>query len=196
MLQKVVFLDRDGVINRDSPDRITCLEEFEFLPGSLEALQHLTANGFSLIVVTNQSAVHGGLLSSGTLEEIHQHLCSAVAAHGGKILDIFICPHRPGEGCFCRKPKPGLFFSAQRRWGIDFSTAVMIGDSARDVESALDAGVRTTILVRTGNGLQASRELAARSLFPHFVADDLRQAADWITGHLPAGLRRHPNPSL
>jgi D-glycero-D-manno-heptose 1,7-bisphosphate phosphatase len=181
MLQKVVFLDRDGVINRDSPERITCIEEFEFLPGSLEALCHLTAHGFSTIVVTNQSALHLGLISAETLEGIHGYLCSAVAARGGAILDIFICPHLPGEDCSCRKPKPGLLFAAQRRHGIDFSSAVMIGDSARDIECALKAGMAGTILVRTGNGPQAALELAARGLSPQFIADDLKQAAEWIT---------------
>lgn len=194
MLQKVVFLDRDGVINRDSPDCITSLGEFEFLPGSLEALQSLTSNGFSSIVVTNQSALHAGRISIETLQEIHEHMCAAVAAHGGTILDIFICPHRPEEGCACRKPKPGLLFSAQRRHGIDLSSAVMVGDSARDIECAWNAGVPATFLVKTGNGRQAARELASKGLFPKFFVDDLRQAAERITGCLPAACRRAPRP--
>jgi histidinol-phosphate phosphatase family protein len=78
MLQRVVFLDRDGVINRDSPDYIKCVEEFEFLPGSLEALRHLAGCGFSPIVVTNQSGLHRGLFSPETLAEIHRRMCAAV----------------------------------------------------------------------------------------------------------------------
>jgi D-glycero-D-manno-heptose 1,7-bisphosphate phosphatase len=180
MLQKVVFLDRDGVINRDSPDYIKSLKEFEFLPGTLEALRRLTERGFTCIVITNQSAPARDLMSSETLDAIHFHLCAAVAAAGGRILDIFVCPHLPAADCSCRKPKPGLLFAAQQKYRIDFSSAVMIGDSTKDIECALNAGVRTTILVQTGNGEKAARELSARKLFPDFIAQDLSCAADWI----------------
>lgn len=180
MLQKAVFLDRDGVINRDSPDYIKRLEEFEFLPGSLEALRRLTEGGFTCIVITNQSAPARGLMTPETLDAIHRRLCAAVAAAGGRILDIFICPHLPADGCSCRKPKPGLLHAAQRKYGIDFSSAAMIGDSARDMECALNAGVRTTVLVQTGNGEKAARELSARGLCPDFIAQDLNRAVDWI----------------
>lgn len=180
MLRKVVFLDRDGVINRDSPDYIKSLEEFEFLPGSLEGLRRLTEGGFTCIVITNQSAPARGLMTPETLDAIHRHLCAAVAAAGGRILDIFICPHLPADGCSCRKPKPGLLHAAQRKYGIDFSSAAMIGDSAKDIECALNAGVHTTVLLQTGNGERAARELSGRGLCPDFVAQDLNRAVDWI----------------
>jgi D-glycero-D-manno-heptose 1,7-bisphosphate phosphatase len=180
MLHKAVFLDRDGVINRDSPDYIKSLEEFELLPGSLEALRRLTEQGFHCIVITNQSAPARGLMTLETLAAIHRHLCAAAAAAGGRILDIFICPHLPAAGCFCRKPKPGLLHAAQRKYRIDFSSAVMIGDSAKDIECAVNAGVRTTVLVQTGNGEKAVRELSARGLCPDAVAQDLNRAVDWV----------------
>jgi D-glycero-D-manno-heptose 1,7-bisphosphate phosphatase len=180
MLQRVVFLDRDGVINRDSPDYIKCVAEFEFLPGSLEALRCLAGCGFSSIVVTNQSGLHRGLFSPETLAEIHRHMCAAVQAHGGLIRDILVCPHLPGENCPCRKPRPGLLTAARRRHRIDLATAVMVGDSVKDIECARNAG-------------EAERALCARNLRPDFVADDLREAARWITqcgcaapGGLPA----------
>lgn len=181
MLHKVVFLDRDGVINRDSPDYIKSLEEFEFLPGSLDALRRLTERGFSCIVVTNQSALARGLIAPETLDAIHRHMAAAVAAAGGRILDVFICPHLPAEDCLCRKPKPGLLQAAQRKYRVDFSSAVMIGDSAKDIRCALAAGVKTTILVRTGNGIHSEQELRAQGLFADFIGEDLKQAADWIT---------------
>jgi D-glycero-D-manno-heptose 1,7-bisphosphate phosphatase len=180
MLHKVVFLDRDGVINRDSPNYITCVEEFEFLPGSLEALCRLTARGFTCIVVTNQTAPARGLMTLAALEAIHCRLSAAVAAAGGRILDFFVCPHLPDAECSCRKPKPGLLNAARRKHGIEFSSAAMIGDSAKDIECALNAGVRTTVLVQTGNGKRAARELAARGIRPGFTAPDLRRAVDWI----------------
>lgn len=180
MRRPVVFVDRDGVINRNSPEYIQRPEEFEFLPGSREALCRLTGGGFDVVVVTNQSALGRGLVAREALDEIHRRMVGAVAAGGGRIRAIFVCPHRPEDGCGCRKPAPGLLLEAQRRHRIDFSTAVMIGDSATDIDCALNAGVPTTVLVRTGNGEEAGRELASRGVFPSVVADDLSQAADWI----------------
>jgi len=180
MLRKAVFLDRDGVINRDSPDYIKRLEEFEFLPGSLDALRRLVERGFACIVITNQSAPARGLMTLEALDAIHRRLCAAAAEAGGRILDIFICPHLPADACACRKPKPGLLHAAQRKYGIDFSSAAMIGDSATDIECALNAGVRTTVLVQTGNGEKAAQELSARGLCPGFIAQDLNRAVDWL----------------
>jgi D-glycero-D-manno-heptose 1,7-bisphosphate phosphatase len=180
MRRKVVFIDRDGVINRNSPDYVKGPEEFEFLPGSLAALRRLTESGFDLIVITNQSALGRGLMDRERLEEIHRRLLASVEAAGGRIADIFVCPHQPADGCGCRKPEPGLVLEAQRKHRVDFSTAVMVGDSATDIECALKAGIRTALLVRTGNGAAAAAELAARGCRPDFIADDLSQAADWI----------------
>jgi D-glycero-D-manno-heptose 1,7-bisphosphate phosphatase len=193
MLQKVVFLDRDGVINRDSPDYIKRLEEFDFLPGSLEALRRLTERGFACIVITNQSAPARGLMTREALDAIHRRLCAAVAEAGGRILDIFICPHLPADACACRKPKPGLLHAARRKYGIDFSSAAMVGDSVTDIECALNAGVRTTVLVQTGNGEKAARELSARGLCPGFIAQDLNRAVDWLVKTDSSG-KRAPRP--
>jgi D-glycero-D-manno-heptose 1,7-bisphosphate phosphatase len=184
MLQNVVFLDRDGVINHDSPDYIKSLEEFVFLPGSLEGLRRLTQGGCTLIVVTNQSGLHRNLITRDGLAAIHRRLRKAVAAHGGKIHDILVCPHLPEANCECRKPKPGMLLDAQRKHGIDFSSSVMIGDSVKDMQCALSAGVRTRILVRTGNGRKAEEALKARRQLPERVADDLCEAARWLAGQL------------
>ena len=179
-LDKVVFIDRDGVINRDSPDYIKSWDEFEFLPGSLEALTRLTRRGFHLILITNQSVINRGMVPLGVLEDTHRRLKAAVAAAGGRLLDIFFCPHRPDERCVCRKPEPGLIRQACRRYGIDPATATMVGDSAKDILCGQSAGCGRTILVRTGNGVAAERELAAREVQPDIVAADLLEAARWI----------------
>jgi len=184
MRRRVIFTDRDGVINRNSPDYIKGPEEFEFLPGSREALRRLTESGFDIIVITNQSAVGRGFMTLECLEEIHRRMIAAVEADGGRILDICICPHQPGDGCACRKPEPGLLLAAQRKHRVDFSTAVMIGDSVTDIECALHAGIGTVLLVRTGNGATAAGELAARGFLPDFIADDLSQAVDWIIANI------------
>ena len=109
-LRNVIFLDRDGVINRDSPDYIKSWEAFEFIPGSLEALATLTGAGYHLMVVTNQSIIGRGMVSPVVLEEIFRRMRRAVEAAGGKIHDIFFCPHHPDDHCDCRKPEPGMIF--------------------------------------------------------------------------------------
>ena len=182
MLKKVVFLDRDGTINQDSADYIKGWPEFEFLPRSIEALRDLTAAGFMIIVITNQSAIFRKLISTQELENIHSKMKAAVESQGGKISDIFFCPHMPGDGCDCRKPSPGLIFQAQKKHDIDLSTAVMIGDSARDIECAHKAGCGCAILVKTGNSRQAQQTLAEKDLHPDYVALDLYDAARWLIG--------------
>ena len=175
-----VFLDRDGVINHDSPDYIKSWAEFRFIPRSREAIARLTRSGISVIVITNQSAVNRGMISLETLEDMHDRLCRAVTDAGGRITDIFYCPHRPDEHCSCRKPKPGLILAARRRHGIDLSAAVMVGDSAKDIRVGQTAGCGQTILVRTGNGASARQELEATGDNPDHVADDLDRAVSWI----------------
>jgi len=170
LLQKVVFLDRDGVINRDSPDYIKSWSEFEFLPGSISAIKHLTNNGFSPLIITNQSAVGRNMISIQDLEQIHAMMKSAVSSGGGEVKDIFFCPHTPDDGCDCRKPKPGMIIS----------TAVMVGDSAKDIECARNAGCGHAVLVRTGNGILAEKVLAEKKIFPDRIARDLYDAVRWI----------------
>jgi D-glycero-D-manno-heptose 1,7-bisphosphate phosphatase len=177
MLKDVVFLDRDGVINRDSPDYIKGLAEFACLPGSLAALGRLARCGFTLIIATNQSALGRGLLSAAGLDEIHAALSRDAARHGAAIREFLVCPHRPEEGCPCRKPRPGLIAEAVRRLGIDLASAVMVGDSAKDIRCGRAAGVGTTVLVRTGNGRAAERELAAAGEAADLVVADLAAAA-------------------
>ena len=182
MLKKVVFLDRDGTINQDSDDYIKGWSEFDFLPRSIEALRDLTTAGFILIVITNQSAIPRKFISQQKLENIHSKMKAAVKSKGGKISDIFFCPHLPDDGCDCRKPAPGLIFQAQKKHDIDLAAAVMIGDSARDIECAHQAGCGRTILVKTGNGREAQQILAEKDLHPDHVAQDLYDATRWLIG--------------
>ena len=182
MLKKVVFLDRDGTINQDSEEYIKGWSQFVFLPRSIEALRDLTAGGFILIVITNQSAIPRKLISLQELENIHSKMKAAAKSQGGKISDVFFCPHMPGDGCNCRKPAPGLIFQAQKKHDIDLSTTVMIGDSARDIECADLAGCGRKILVKTGNGREAQQVLAEKDLHPDYVAQDLYDAACWLKG--------------
>ena len=103
LLKKVVFLDRDGTINVDSTDYIKSRSEVAFIPGSIEAIRDLTANGFTAIVITNQSALARRFVSPEELVAMHAMMCREIAAAGGKITDTFFCPHLPDDGCDCRK---------------------------------------------------------------------------------------------
>lgn len=186
MLEKVVFLDRDGVINRDSPDYIKCISEFELLPRSLVAIRELTRNGYHVILITNQSIIGRGMVPEAGLARIHEHLKQTVAAGGGRIEDIFFCPHTPDDGCDCRKPKPGLIRLAAQAHNIDVSRTVMVGDSAKDIVCARRAGCGAAVLVRTGNGLTAAKTLADNNMPVDYHADDLFDAAQWILMSMPA----------
>jgi len=183
LLQKVVFLDRDGVINRDSPDYVKSWTEFHFLPRSKTALKNLVQNGFVIIVITNQSAINRKMISKEELEFIHRQMRNEIMDFGGEIKDIFCCPHLPEDGCECRKPKPGLIYQAHREYRIDIPTSVMVGDNAKDIECARNAGCGSTILVRTGNGEEAEKILADKKIFPDHVAEDLYEAVNWIIAH-------------
>jgi D-glycero-D-manno-heptose 1,7-bisphosphate phosphatase len=179
-LEKVIFLDRDGVINYDSPDYVKSWDEFRFLPGSLEALAALTAAGYTLILITNQAGVGRGIIPAPVLEDMHRRLRQAVVEQGGRIFDIFHCPHPPDDNCGCRKPAPGMILEAAARHRIDTAGAVMIGDNAKDIACGQRAGCGVTILVRTGNGPKALKEIADQGIQPTAVADDLLDAANMI----------------
>lgn len=187
--RNVIFLDRDGVINRDSPDYIKSWSEFEFLPGSLEALRLLTVRGYRLILITNQSIINRGMVPLDVLTDMHQRLRQAVARDGGRIEDILFCPHRPDENCGCRKPEPGLIRQAVQRYDIDPADTIMIGDNAKDILCGRNAGCGATMLVHTGNGHTAEKVLADQKIKPDFVVADLLHGARVILsrGFAPAG---------
>ena len=180
MLKKVVFLDRDGTINQDSPDYIKSREEFEFLSGSLKAIEALTANGFTNIVITNQSALPRKLISRAELEHIHAMMLKKVRSNAGEIKDIFYCPHMPDDECDCRKPAPGLILQAQSKYSIDLADAVMVGDSYRDIECGHNAGCGNTVFVKTGIHTNAAQRLAEKGIVPDFAGKDLHEAVKWI----------------
>jgi len=181
----VVFLDRDGVINRDSPGYIKSWSEFEFLPGSLEALKKLTVNGFAVIVITNQSVIHRKMISLKALDHIHDMMKKAVLSSGGDIKDIFFCPHIPEDECDCRKPNTGLILKAEEKHRIDLKASIMVGDSAKDIECARNAGCGTVILVKTGNGALAEKQLKEKMIRPDVIVQDLLEAAHWVISRNP-----------
>lgn len=172
--RKLIVLDRDGVINADSDDYIKSADEWQALPGSLEAIARLGRGGYEVVIATNQSGIGRGLLSAATLESIHARMHQEVETAGGRIAKVYVCPHHPDDGCGCRKPKPGLL----EQIAADFETRLdgvpFVGDKVSDVEAAVAAGARP-IFVQTSNrkaDLQRLQQLGAE------VHRDLASAVD------------------
>jgi D-glycero-D-manno-heptose 1,7-bisphosphate phosphatase len=180
LLEKVVFLDRDGTINVDSADYVKSRSEFDFIPGSIEAIKNLTANGFISIVITNQSALARRFVSPAELDAMHAMMCRKVAEAGGKITDVFFCPHMPHKGCECRKPAPGLINQARQKYSVDLADSIMVGDSAKDIACGRNAGCGRTVLVKSGKDPDVEKELKQNSITADFVAENLLEAAEWI----------------
>ncbi len=171
-----VILDRDGVINEDSADYIKSPEEWRPIPGSLEAIARLTRQGYKIVVITNQSGIARGLFNHATMEAMHDKMRQLAEAAGGKIEDIFVCPHAPKDACGCRKPQTGLFEAFARKHAVDLNGVLAVGDSFRDIEAALAVGARP-ILVKTGKGAQT----LARNPLPDIpICANLDEAARYI----------------
>jgi D-glycero-D-manno-heptose 1,7-bisphosphate phosphatase len=149
-----IILDRDGVINFDSDYYIKSPDEWNPIPGSLEAIAKMTRNGWKVIIATNQSGVARKLYDLETLDKIHNKLLSSVKDAGGDIAEIFFCPHHPDEKCICRKPQPGMLHDIAKKYQLDLSEVYFVGDSLTDVQAAVNAGCKP-ILVLTGNGKDA-----------------------------------------
>lgn len=171
----LLILDRDGVINRDSAEFVKNNDEFQPLPGSIEAIAELSNAGFTVAVASNQSGLARGLFDRNALRAMHRKLRRLVAGEGGRIDRIVVCPHGPDDGCDCRKPAPGLLLRLADHYGVSLDGAPAIGDSLRDLQAAEAAGARP-ILVRTGNGGKTEAALRG-SLRSIEVFDDLAGAA-------------------
>lgn len=174
-MQKLIILDRDGVINQDSDNFIKSEEEWIPLPGSLEAIAKLNHAGYIVTVATNQSGLARGLFDVETLNAMHQKMRTLLARFGGQVDGIFFCPHGPDDNCECRKPKPGMYKEISERFGIPLKDVPVIGDSGRDLEAAIAVGAKP-ILVRTGKG---ERTLASDEKWHQLpVYDNLAAAVD------------------
>jgi D-glycero-D-manno-heptose 1,7-bisphosphate phosphatase len=148
-MNKAVFLDRDGVINRKpvEGEYITRWEEIQFLPGVVEAIGRLNRSKFRVIVVSNQRCVAKGLVTAVELEGMHRRMCEQLAAAGATIDGVYYCPHEKWPACSCRKPAPGMLLEAARTYQLDLAASWMIGDSAVDIEAGKNAGCKTARLL-------------------------------------------------
>lgn len=177
---KLVILDRDGTINVDSDDYIKSPEEWQPLPGALEAIARLNHAGWRVVVASNQSGLGRGLFDVAALNAIHGKMHKLLATLGGRIDAVFYCPHGPDEGCNCRKPRPGLFEQIGERFGVDLKSVPVVGDTPRDLVAGAAAGCQPH-LVLTGK----AEKLRGQPLPPDYPADtvvhqDLCAFADWL----------------
>jgi D-glycero-D-manno-heptose 1,7-bisphosphate phosphatase len=166
-MNKAVFLDRDGVINRKLPEGqyVTRWEEFQFLPKVAEAIAALKSSGFRVIVVSNQRCVARGLISLSDLELIHQQMLATLAAANAVVDKVYCCPHEKYPPCGCRKPQPGMLLLAAQDYGIGLVNSWMIGDSETDVEAGKTAGCKTARILNSGESSNGTADLFAESLF-------------------------------
>lgn len=141
--KKVVFLDRDGTLNVRPPRAcyIERPEDFIWLPGAREAVKKLKDAGYTLILISNQPGIARGNLTEETLAAVHEKMQADLREIGAEIDKIYYCPHNWDDGCECRKPKPGMFFQAQKELSLDLTKCVMVGDDERDMEAAANANV-------------------------------------------------------
>lgn len=149
-----MFLDRDGTLNVEK-NYLYRSADWEWIPGSIEAIRQINEMGWLAIVVTNQAGVARGFYREDDVAALHRHVDGLLAAAGARIDAYYMCPHHPdflgGRNCDCRKPQPGLLLRAAGEFSIDLSRSFMVGDKGIDVLAAQRAGV-TPILVATGYG--------------------------------------------
>jgi D-glycero-D-manno-heptose 1,7-bisphosphate phosphatase len=170
-----VFLDRDGVLVREV-DYLSDPSQISVLPGVPRALKALRAEGFKLIVVTNQSGVARGYFSLTTLGKIHRELKRRLAKSGAKWDALYFSPHAHDSRHPWRKPGIGMLKAARRRFGLDLKTSYFVGDTTTDVQAARNAGC-VPILVRTGKGGRDGKHPKAKA---DKICRDLAAAARWI----------------
>src|SRR6267143_4969775 len=161
MKSRAVFLDRDGVLTRERTDYVKTPDELEILPGIYAPLREIRERGFRIVIITNQSVIGRRLATHHEMSKIHEKLRQELTRFGCTIDGIYYCPHRPDEGCDCRKPEPGLILRASSELGIDTARSWMIGDKEMDLEAARRAGCRS-IRVATNRGdlWDAGRQIA------------------------------------
>ncbi len=178
MTEKLIILDRDGVINQDSADYVKSADEWIPLPGSIEAIAALKERGYRVAIATNQSGIGRGLYDDSALKAMHDKLARLLVPLGATIDIITYCPHTPEDACDCRKPKPGLLLQIGAALGLPLDNVWVVGDSLRDLQAAQSVNAQP-VLVLTGNGKKTRQhpDLPAYTL----VFPDLAAVADACT---------------
>ncbi|OGC78390.1 MAG: hypothetical protein A2145_01690 [candidate division Zixibacteria bacterium RBG_16_40_9] len=186
MPHKAVFLDRDGTIIQEN-GYISKINQVEFIPGSVKAIQILKSLGYKIVVITNQSGVAQGFFSEKSLKKVNNYLLKKLRQQKASVDGIYYCPHHPRVGlknykkdCDCRKPKTGLLKLAVKEKKLKLNDSVVIGDKISDVELGKNAKIKS-ILVLTGYGKKESKKIGSFSKSkPDFIAKNLLEAVRYI----------------
>lgn len=186
MLRRAVFLDRDGTLNVDK-DYLSNPDRVEIIPGTGPALRSLMDAGYLLFIVTNQSGIGRGYYTLREMHAVNERLCQELAAGGVRFEKIYFAPEAPDQPSRGRKPSPQFLFDARDEFGLELAQSYMIGDKLIDVECGWNAGVKKSILVRTGRGAEIERRWVGR-LTEAVVLDDVRRSAEWILARDPGPL--------
>jgi D-glycero-D-manno-heptose 1,7-bisphosphate phosphatase len=171
-----IFLDRDGVIIENRTNYVRSWDDVYIYPQALAALIKISKFPQKIIIVTNQSAVGRGIVSYETADAINRRLVAKINKSGGRIDGVYICPHRPDEGCNCRKPHPGLIQQAAIEHSLDLRRSMMIGDAITDLKAGLAAGIQIVVLVKTGRGRQEANLQEASKLGKFQISENLDEA--------------------
>ena len=175
-----IFLDRDGVLIENRSDYVRDWSQVKIIPEAIRALSLAPIEKYKVVIVTNQSAVGRGLILLKTAQEINQRLVNLIRDHGGQIDGVYMCPHKPEDGCSCRKPLPGLLLQAAGDLSIDLQRSWMIGDAWSDVQAGEAAGTRGTILLKTGRGTEQLLQAHLKKVTGNLVFDNLPLAFEAI----------------
>ena len=178
---KLLVLDRDGTLNRSRDDYVASPDEWEALPGALEAVARLNQGGWRVVIATNQSGIGRGTFDMAALNAIHTKMHRQLAAVGGRLEAVFFCPHVPEDGCHCRKPEPGLFEQIGQRFGIPLVDVPVAGNALRHVRAGAAAGCPTHLLLTGQSEHLREVDAAAIDAPPNTrLHEDLSAFADWL----------------
>ena len=173
MTIKTIFLDRDGVINKET-GYLHKIENFKFINGVFEACQHYEQLGYKIVIVTNQSGISRGHYSEDDFRNITDWMVTQFNKNNIQILDTFHCPHSPISKCDCRKPKPGMLLEAKKKYNINMLESWMIGDKETDITAAISSGINNTILIKSGHKINEADSRAK------FIIDSINQSSQLI----------------
>jgi len=179
-MHPAIFLDRDGVLIENRSDYVRDWSQVKIIPEAIHALSFAQARNYKIVIVTNQSAIGRGLVRPEKADEINRQLVNLIQHNGGQVDGVYMCPHKPDDDCFCRKPKPGLLLQAAHELSLDLQRSWMIGDAWSDVQAGQRAGVLHKIILKTGRGTEQLLGPRPEEIADPLIFDNLPLAFDAI----------------
>ena len=173
MAIKTIFLDRDGVVNKEVK-YLYKIDDFKFIDGIFDTCLYFQNLGYKIIIITNQSGIFRSFYTENDYQRLTEWMLGQFQNNKINILDVFHCPHGPDSNCNCRKPLPGMFLNAKIKHNIDMKQSWMIGDKEIDVIAANASGIHSTILVRSGHSIDESNSNAS------YILDSIHQSNEVI----------------